>query len=37
VKDLACAGDKNTLADENEKGCPLSGGNTTGNGGGKNK
>jgi len=33
VKDLACAGDKNALADENEKGCPLSGGNTTGNGG----
>jgi hypothetical protein len=34
VIDLACAGDKNTLADENEEGCPLSGGNTTG--GGKN-
>jgi hypothetical protein len=37
VIDLACAGDKNTLATENEKGCPLSGGNTTGNGGGKKK
>ena len=35
VKDLACAGDKDTLADENEKGCPLSGGNTTGKGGNK--
>jgi hypothetical protein len=33
VKDLACAGDKDTLAEENEKGCPLSGGNTTGKGG----
>jgi SdrD B-like domain len=32
VIDLACAGDKDTLADENEKGCPLSGGNTTGKG-----
>lgn len=36
VKDLACAGDKDALASENEKGCPLSGGNTTG-GGPKNK
>lgn len=36
VKDLACAGDKDALADENEEGCPLSGGNTTG-GGPKNK
>jgi hypothetical protein len=35
VKDLACAGDKDTLASENEMGCPLSGGNTTGNGGHK--
>jgi hypothetical protein len=33
VKDLACAGDKDALAAENEKGCPLSGGNTTGKGG----
>jgi len=33
VKDLACAGDKDALATENEKGCPLSGGNTTGKGG----
>jgi hypothetical protein len=32
VKDLACAGDKDSLASENEKGCPLSGGNTTGGG-----
>ncbi len=32
VKDLACAGDKDALATENEKGCPLSGGNTTGGG-----
>lgn len=32
VKDLACAGDKDALASENEKGCPLSGGNTTGGG-----
>lgn len=32
VKDLACAGDKDSLADENEAGCPLSGGNTTGGG-----
>jgi hypothetical protein len=32
VKDLACAGDKSTLSTENEKGCPLSGGNTTGGG-----
>ena len=32
VKDLACAGDKDTLAEENEMGCPLSGGNTTGRG-----
>jgi len=35
VKELACDGDKDTLADENEEGCPLSGGNTTG--GGPNK
>jgi hypothetical protein len=33
VKDLACAGDKDSLASENEMGCPLSGGNTTGKGG----
>jgi hypothetical protein len=32
VKDLACAGDKSSLSTENEKGCPLSGGNTTGGG-----
>jgi hypothetical protein len=32
VMDLACAGDKDALASENEKGCPLSGGNTTGGG-----
>jgi len=32
VIDLACAGDKDALADENEEGCPLSGGNTTGGG-----
>ena len=32
VIDAACAGDKDTLANENEKGCPLSGGNTTGGG-----
>jgi hypothetical protein len=36
VIDLACEGDKNALAAENEEGCPLSGGNTTG-GGPKNK
>ena len=41
VLEAACAGDKNTLADANEEGCPLSGGNTTGGGshgptGGKN-
>jgi len=29
VKELACDGDKDTLAEENEEGCPLSGGNTT--------
>jgi hypothetical protein len=34
VKDLVCDGDKDALADANEEGCPLSGGNTTG--GGKN-
>jgi hypothetical protein len=28
VIDLACAGDKDTIAEENEEGCPLSGGNT---------
>jgi len=33
---MACAGDKDGLATENERGCPLSGGNTTG-GGPKNK
>jgi hypothetical protein len=32
VIDAACAGDKDTLSEENEKGCPLSGGNTTGGG-----
>ena len=32
VKDMACAGDKDGLATENERGCPLSGGNTTGGG-----
>lgn len=32
VKDLACDGDKDALAEENEEGCPLSGGNTTGGG-----
>jgi hypothetical protein len=32
VKELACDGDKDTLAEENESGCPLSGGNTTGKG-----
>lgn len=32
VIDAACAGDKDALADENEEGCPLSGGNTTGGG-----
>ena len=32
VKDLVCDGDKNALADANEEGCPLSGGNTTGGG-----
>lgn len=37
VIDAACAGDKDTIADENEEGCPLSGGNTTGNGGGNGK
>ena len=30
VLDLACDGDKGGLASENEEGCPLSGGNTTG-------
>ena len=35
VIDAVCDGDKNTLADANEEGCPLSGGNTTG-GGNKN-
>jgi hypothetical protein len=29
----ACSGDKDSLADANEAGCTLSGGNTTGNGG----
>jgi hypothetical protein len=37
VIDLACAGDKDTLAAENEEGCPLSGGNTTGQGRAKTK
>ena len=32
VKDLVCDGNKNALADANEEGCPLSGGNTTGKG-----
>lgn len=32
VKDLVCDGNKNALADANEAGCPLSGGNTTGGG-----
>jgi hypothetical protein len=32
VMDLACDGDKDALASENEEGCPLSGGNTTGGG-----
>ena len=34
VKEAACDGDKDTLSDENEEGCPLSGDNTTGGGGG---
>jgi hypothetical protein len=29
VIDAVCDGDKDTLSDENERGCPLSGGNTT--------
>jgi len=28
VFDAVCSGDKDTLSDENERGCPLSGGNT---------
>jgi hypothetical protein len=32
VLTAACAGDKDSLADANEDGCPLSGGNTTGGG-----
>ena len=33
VKAAACAGDKDALADANDAGCSLSGGNTTGGGG----
>ena len=32
VIDAACDGDKDTLSEANEEGCPLSGGNTTGGG-----
>lgn len=32
VQDQVCDGDKDDLADANEQGCPLSGGNTTGGG-----
>jgi hypothetical protein len=32
VLEAACDGDKDTIADANEEGCPLSGGNTTGQG-----
>ena len=34
VLTAACSGDKDTLSEANEEGCPLSGGNTTGGGGG---
>jgi hypothetical protein len=36
ILDYACDGDKDALADANEAGCTLSGGNTTGNGGNNN-
>jgi len=35
VLTAACSGDKSSLSEANEEGCPLSGGNTTGGGGGK--
>ncbi len=36
VISAACTGDKDSIADANEAGCSLSGGNTTGNGGNNN-
>ena len=37
VLEFACDGNKDALATENERGCSLSGGNTTGGGGAKKK